>query len=146
MISSSNFYANFPGKELVSVVPDAGLDALAARSTAGGGAEFALWLSNWSGTSLPNHVFSIQNYPEGEATVLVLDNLSSTLPVDTIAASGSPLTFSYSVPANSSLNFVITAEPPTMPALGSEGIAGLSLVLLACALHLLRRRSGPRPS
>jgi len=142
----ANFYANFPGKELVSVSADAGLDALAARSTAGGGAEFALWISNWSGTSQPNHGFSIQNYPESEATVLVFDNASSTLPVDTVAAAGSPLTFSYSIPSNSSLTFVITSEPPTMPALGSKGIAGLSLVLLVSALRLLGRRGGRRTS
>jgi hypothetical protein len=134
----ANFYGSFPGKELVSVDADAGLDALAARSTAGGSAEFALWISNWSGTSHANHGFSIQNYPADEATVLVLDNLSGTSPVDTIAASGSPLTFSYSIASNSSLTFKITSEAPSMPALGSKGIVGLFLVLLASAL-LMRR-------
>jgi hypothetical protein len=140
----TNFYGNFPGKELVSVAADAGLDALAARSTAGGSAEFALWISNWSGTALPDHGFSIQNYPAAEATVLVLDNLSGPSPVDAIAASGSPLSFSYSIPSNSSLTFVIASEAPSTPAVGPTGIAAVFLLLLAPALFLLVRGEGRR--
>jgi len=138
----ANFYANFPGKELISVDADAGLDALAARSAAGGGAEIALWISNWSETPYPNHGFSIQNYPDLEARVLVFDNLSSKSPVDRITVSGSPLSFSYSIPSNSSLTFKIVPRAPGAPGLGPSGIGCLLLLLLWSALYLLRRR-GP---
>jgi hypothetical protein len=137
----ANFYGNFPGKELVSVDADAGLDAMAARSTTGGGAELALWISNWSGTSYSNHGFSIENYPDVEARVLVFDNLSSRSPVDRIAVSGSPLTFSHSIPSNSSLTFKIVPRATRAPSLGPLGIAGLLLVLLWSTLRLLRRRN-----
>jgi hypothetical protein len=137
----ANFYGNFPGKELVSVAADAGLDALAARGTGGGGAELALWISNWSGTSYPNHGFSIENYPDSEAHVLVFDNLSSLSPIDTISVSGSPLTFSYSIPSYGSFTFKIVPRAPGAPSLGPQGFACLFLVMLGSTLCLLRRRS-----
>jgi hypothetical protein len=140
----ANFYGNFPGKELVSVDADVGLDALAARREPEGGAELALWISNWSGTSYPSHGFSIENYPDSEAQVLVFDNLSSRSPVDRIIASGSPLTFSYSIPSYSSFTFKIMPRPAGAPSLAPQGIACLLLVLLGSTLHLLRRRDTGR--
>jgi hypothetical protein len=140
----ANFYGSFPGKELVSVAADEGLDALAARSAAGGGAQLALWISNWSGTPYPDHDFSIANYPEAEARVLVFDNLGSRTPIDRIAASGSPLSFRYSIPANSSLTFQILPAAPGAPALGPAAIACLLLLVLGSTLYLLGKRSATR--
>jgi hypothetical protein len=142
----ANFYRRFPGKELVSVDADAGLDALAARSTGGGDPEFSLWISNWSGTSYPNHAFSIANYPDDEAFVRVFDNLSGTSPVAVIPVSGSPLTFTYTIPSGSSFTFALTSEAPSAPALGPKGIAGLFLLFFSSALCLLVARDRRRLS
>ncbi len=131
----ANFNGNFPGKELVAVTPDAGLDALAARSTsAGGGAELSLWISNWSGSSLVNHAFSIDNYPASEAVVSVFDNLSSTSPVATVVASGSPLVFDYTIAASSSYTFAIAPIEASTPSLGPLATACLLVLLLAVSV------------
>jgi len=103
-----------------------------------------LWISNWSTTSYSNHGFSIENYPDAEARVLVFDNLSSRSPVDRITASGSPLSFSYSIPSNSSFTFKIMPRATNTPGLGPQGIAGLLMVLLGSTLCLLRRRNAAR--
>jgi len=92
----------------------------------------------------PNHGFSIENYPDAEARVLVFDNLSSRSPVARITASGSPLSFSYSIPTNSSFTFKIMPRAPSAPSLGPQGIAVLLLVLLYSTLCLLSRRDAAR--
>ena len=74
----------------------------------------------------------------------VFDNLSGTSPVDVIAVSGSPLTFTYTIASGSSFTFTITSEAPSTPALGPKGIAGLFLLFFSSALCLLVRRDRRR--
>jgi len=94
----ANFYGSFPGKQLVSAVADSGFDVLAARSPSGGDAELALWVSNWSGSSDPANTIVIENFPAASAQVLVFDNLSGIVPIDTLTASGSPLVLEFPSP------------------------------------------------
>jgi hypothetical protein len=137
----ANFYGNFPGKELVSISADAGLNVLAGRGTSGGGAELALWISNPTETSYTDTSFTIQNFPATDADVLVFDNLAGNAPVDSFQVSGNPLAFSYSIPSKSSLTFAIASEAAGIPSLGARGILGLLLALLLPAAVLLRRRA-----
>lgn len=137
----ANFYGNFPGKELVSVVADAGLDVLAGRSPSPEAAELALWVSNWSGSSYSTNSVTIENFPAALALVLVYDSLSGTDPIATITAAGSPLTFEYSLPANSAFVFRVRSSAPMIPTLSREGTAGLLLGISgSAALLLLHRR------
>jgi hypothetical protein len=135
----ANFYGNFPGKELVSASGDSGFDVLAARSPSGQDAELALWVSNRSGSSYPANTITIENFPAPSAEVLVFDNLSGTLPVDTITVSGSPLVLEYPISANSAFTFRLSAGTSSIPALDPGGLVALLLGLVASALLLLRR-------
>ena len=107
----ANFFGNFPGKELVSVSADAGLDVLAGRSSSGADAKLALWISNRDGPTYTDLSFSIESYPKPAAEVLVFDGLSGTSAVDSFQVSGSPLSFTYTVASDSVLAFKILPLP-----------------------------------
>jgi hypothetical protein len=117
----ANFFGSFPGKELVSIDADTGLDVLAGRSSSGVNAELAVWISNPSGASYTDHPFTIESFPDGDAEVLVFDSLSGTSPVDSFQVVGSPLSFVYTIPSQSVLTLKIVSTPDCDDGIDNDG-------------------------
>ncbi len=158
----ANFFGTFPGRELVSINANPGLNVLAGRNPAGTSADLAVWISNPSETSYADSSFTIQNFPATEADVLVFDNLTGTAPIDSMHISGDPLAFTYSVPSKSAFTFEITSAPGVggvaeLPSLepdaavsesgsssvnvaAAAGAATVAIVLLAAAGRYARKR------
>lgn len=129
----ANFYGSFPGKELVSIAADPGLDALAGRSSSGANAELALWISNWSGASYTDTVFTIENYPDPGVEVQVFDSLTGASAVDSFQAFGTPLSFVYTIPSQSVLRMKVVSLPECGDGSDNDGDGLVDIADPACS-------------
>ena len=112
----TNFSAHLRAAELISYSTSLQVDAIVGRRvTSESQAQTVFWLTNRSSVALVNQQFAVYNFPAGQATLYVYDNLAGAEPVPVEALTGSPMTFSADLPARSSRTFVLDASayPPT---------------------------------
>ncbi len=108
----ANFYRHLGGTRVVSYTAPSALKVTTGRDDSGSG-RLAVWVTNPLAAPQSDTLFEIQAFPATQTLVSVYSNTQSITPTTTFTVFGQPLQFSYDIPAQSSLSFVLKPSTGT---------------------------------
>lgn len=102
----ANLYGQLGGGQIVSTTTPSDLVVVGARRDDVLPSRLALWVTNPTNTVYTTTI-QVTSFPTTTAHISVLDNLSGSVPIETIVVRGAPLAFDVVIPEHSSYTIII---------------------------------------